>query len=264
MQQGNGPTWHGWPEEFRHPQTDAVRAFAEEQRELVTFHTWLQWLADRQLAEAQARALARGPADRPLPRSRRRRRAGRLGHLVRPRPRRPDRADRRAARLFQRERPGLGPRAALARRARGAQLRALSRVRSTPCVHHAGALRIDHAMSLFRLFWIAENFGAADGVYVRYPFHAMLKTLAAVSQARHTIIIGEDLGVVPEGFRAGDAEDRDPELSRLLLRKDRRRVLLSARSTIRARRSPASPSTTSTRSPAGGAATTSTCARRSA
>jgi 4-alpha-glucanotransferase len=68
-------------------------------------------------------------------------------------------------------------------------------------VRHAGALRIDHAMSLYRLFWIAEGFGAADGVYVRYPFQQMLRTLAEVSQARQTIVIGEDLGVVPPGFR---------------------------------------------------------------
>ena len=68
-------------------------------------------------------------------------------------------------------------------------------------VRYAGALRIDHAMSLYRLFWIAETFTAADGVYVRYPFHEMLKTLAAVSHARQTLIIGEDLGVVPSGFR---------------------------------------------------------------
>jgi 4-alpha-glucanotransferase len=66
---------------------------------------------------------------------------------------------------------------------------------------YSGAVRIDHAMSLFRLFWIAEGFGAAGGLYVRYPFHAMLRTLAGVSEARKTIIIGEDLGVVPEGFR---------------------------------------------------------------
>jgi 4-alpha-glucanotransferase len=60
VQAGNGATWHGWPEEFQHPGTDSVRAFAEEQAELVTFHSWLQWIADRQLGEAQARARAAG------------------------------------------------------------------------------------------------------------------------------------------------------------------------------------------------------------
>ena len=66
---------------------DSVRAFAEEQRELVTFHCWLQWLADRQLGEAQARAHRGRHAHRALSRSRRRRRAGRLGHLGGPRAR---------------------------------------------------------------------------------------------------------------------------------------------------------------------------------
>jgi len=68
-------------------------------------------------------------------------------------------------------------------------------------VHHSGALRIDHAMSLYRLFWIAQGLTASDGVYVRYPFGRMLSTLAKVSQARRSIVIGEDLGVVPPGFR---------------------------------------------------------------
>ena len=67
-------------------------------------------------------------------------------------------------------------------------------------LRHAGALRIDHAMSLYRLFWISQGFTAADGVYVRYPLAAMLKTLAEVSQARELIVIGEALGVVPKGF----------------------------------------------------------------
>ncbi len=60
VQAGNGPAWHGWPEEYAHPGSDAVRAFAEEQKDLVAFHTWLQWLADRQLSAAQARARAAG------------------------------------------------------------------------------------------------------------------------------------------------------------------------------------------------------------
>jgi 4-alpha-glucanotransferase len=68
-------------------------------------------------------------------------------------------------------------------------------------LRHAGAVRIDHAMSLYRLYWIASGFTAVDGVYVRYPFQAMLRVLAEVSNHRRSIVIGEDLGVVPDGFR---------------------------------------------------------------
>ena len=262
VQQGHGPSWHGWPEEFRHPQSDAVRAFAEEQRELVTFHTWLQWVADRQLGEAQARALHAGLriglyldlavgvapdgsatwSDRALVVP-----TARIGAP-------PD--------YFNEDGQdwGLAPLSPTGLVARNFEpyREALDAV-----VRHAGALRIDHAMSLYRLFWIAESFTAADGVYVRYPFHEMLKTLAAVSQARQTIIIGEDLGVVPEGFREAMQKTEIQSYRVFFFEKGERRFLLPARSTIRARRSPASASTTSTRSPAGGAGTTSTSATRS-
>jgi 4-alpha-glucanotransferase len=56
-------------------------------------------------------------------------------------------------------------------------------------------------MSLYRLFWIPESFTPADGAYVRYPFHDMLRSLAEISRKRRAIVIGEDLGVVPPGFR---------------------------------------------------------------
>ncbi len=68
-------------------------------------------------------------------------------------------------------------------------------------LRHAGALRIDHAMSLYRLFWIAEGFPAIEGAYVRYPFADMVRAFAELSQARQAIVIGEDLGIVPAGFR---------------------------------------------------------------
>ena len=200
VQLGNGPSWHGWPDEYSHPGTDAVRAFAEEQKELVAFHAWLQWLADRQLVAAKTRAheaglrigfyldLAVGVApdgsatwsDRDLTVP-----TARIGA--------PPDYFNEAGQDW-----GLAPLSPAALVARGFEP---YRESIDAALRHAGALRIDHAMSLFRLFWIAEGLMASDGVYVRYPFHDMLNVLASVSQARHAIVIGEDLGVVPSGFR---------------------------------------------------------------
>ncbi len=199
-QQGNGPAWHGWPDEFRHPATDSVRAFAEEQSELVTFHVWLQWLADRQLGAAQARARAAGL---------------RIGlYLDLAVGEAPDGSatwsDREIVVPTARigappdyfnaagQNWGLAPLSPAGLAARGfAPLRdALAAV-----LRHCGALRIDHAMSLYRLFWISDGLDTSEGVYVRYPFHRMLESIAEVSHACSAIIIGEDLGVVPPGFR---------------------------------------------------------------
>ena len=60
VERGHGATWHNWPEEFRHPADKAVAAFAADHGEAIAFHSWLQWLAERQLSAAQARAEAAG------------------------------------------------------------------------------------------------------------------------------------------------------------------------------------------------------------
>jgi 4-alpha-glucanotransferase len=65
----------------------------------------------------------------------------------------------------------------------------------------AGAVRIDHAMSLARLWLIPRGARPADGAYVRYPLSSLLRRIAEISHATRTIVIGEDLGVVPVGFR---------------------------------------------------------------
>jgi 4-alpha-glucanotransferase len=69
-------------------------------------------------------------------------------------------------------------------------------------MRHAGAVRIDHAMSLARLWLIPQGSPAIDGAYVRYPLSNLLARLAEASQASRCIVIGEDLGVVPAGFQA--------------------------------------------------------------
>jgi 4-alpha-glucanotransferase len=66
---------------------------------------------------------------------------------------------------------------------------------------HAGGIRIDHILGLQRLWVIPEGASAAEGVYLRYPMHRLIRILAEESQRYHAIVIGEDLGTVPEGFR---------------------------------------------------------------
>jgi len=71
-----------------------------------------------------------------------------------------------------------------------------------------GALRIDHAMSLMRLWWCPPGKTADHGAYVYYPFEEMIGILSLESQRNKCLIIGEDLGVVPEEFRVAMRERR--------------------------------------------------------
>ncbi len=68
-------------------------------------------------------------------------------------------------------------------------------------LRHAGAIRIDHVMSLHRLFWVPHGFAAADGVYVKYPKDELYAVVAIESQRHRSAVIGEDLGTVPGEVR---------------------------------------------------------------
>ncbi len=71
---------------------------------------------------------------------------------------------------------------------------------------NAGALRIDHAFSLQRLFWIPRGGGPRAGTYVVYPLDELRGVVALASVRERCVIVGEDLGTVPPGFRESMAE----------------------------------------------------------
>lgn len=196
----DGKPWQEWPEGFRHPDHPGVAEFARTHAARVEFFEFLQWQADRQLAAAQNRAQQRGLS------------VGIYRDLA-------VGADRSGADAWSDQEVivqdakvgcppdpfnmlgqdwGIPPLHPLAMRAqRYAPFIAMLRAN----MRHAGGLRIDHVMGLMHLFWIPCDGTPADGAYVQYPFEEMLAILALESQRHHCLIVGEDLGTVPEGFR---------------------------------------------------------------
>jgi len=200
VRRGIGTGWHAWPEEFQDPAGEAVSQFAREHQDEIEFLIWLQWVADRQLEQASKRLHAAGM---------------RIGlYLDLAVGTAPDGAATWSDRTLtvvgaeigappdmfnpEGQRWGLAPWSPSEIAAR--DFRPVRRSYEA-ILRHAGALRIDHAMSLYRLFWIPNGFPAGEGAYVLYPMPEVVRVLAEVSQGSRALIIGEDLGVVPEGFR---------------------------------------------------------------
>ncbi|MFN3077164.1 MAG: 4-alpha-glucanotransferase [Alphaproteobacteria bacterium] len=194
-----GRTWSMWPLTYQSADTPEVEAFAREHEDRVGYHLYLQWEADRQLALVSKRCAETGMA---------------IG-------------------LYQDLAVGVdtqgsdvwGNHQAFASARVGAppdQFNAKGQDWGTPPfnpmrleetayadfiavlranMRHAGALRIDHVMALQHLYWIPAQGEATAGAYVRYPFDDLLGIVALESHRHKCLVIGEDLGTVPTGFR---------------------------------------------------------------
>lgn len=194
----HGANWREWPEPFRDPLSRETLAFAEENAHEVDFHLWLQWIAEKQLDEAQAAARAGGM---------------RLGlYLDLAVGVRPDGADvwarpeafAHGVSLGAPPDPlapdgqswGLAPFSPEGLRKLG-YLPFLETLRSA--LKRAGVIRIDHVIGLMQAFWQPDS--GAPGGYVRYPLDTMLALVRLEARRTGAVVVGEDLGTVPEGLR---------------------------------------------------------------
>jgi 4-alpha-glucanotransferase len=185
--------WPAWPAELRRPESPAVARFAAAHTDRVRFHAWLQWLLDGQLAAA-----------------------GRDVRLMQDLPigvdpggadawawqdvlvtgatvgAPPDRYNRLGQDW------GLPPMAP--HRLRAARYEPfIQTIRAS--LRHAGGLRIDHVMGLFRLFWVPRGRSPVQGGYVRYPAADLLAIVALETHRAGAVVVGEDLGTVEAGVR---------------------------------------------------------------
>jgi len=196
----NRPWWE-WPEEWRQPdEARCARLRQGPHRGEIKFVEFVQWTADRQLGACQARAKSLGM---------------KVGLYL-------DVAVGVQSDGFD----AWNEQAAISRRlavgappdvlntagqdwglagfnAAGLEIKSFEPYREMlrASMRHAGAIRLDHVLGLKRLYLVPHGFTPDKGAYVQMPFEALLAATAQESVAHRCVVIGEDLGTVPEGFR---------------------------------------------------------------
>ncbi|GHE78069.1 4-alpha-glucanotransferase [Thalassotalea profundi] len=191
--------WSAWPEAYQQPSNAAVMEFQQLNAERINYFTYVQWLAHRQLKNVADTAKERG-----MP----------IGLYM-------DLAvgcDGSGVDIWSDKEMyvpgaavgappdamnvlgqdwGLTPINPVALQEQG-YLPLAKALRSN--MQYAGALRIDHILGLMRQYWVAPGMAADQGVYITFPFDDILRIIALESRRNNCVVIGEDLGTVPEGF----------------------------------------------------------------
>jgi 4-alpha-glucanotransferase len=201
----HGPDWRSWPASLRVVGSAEVAAERARLSGQALFHAWLQWLADGQLAAAQDAARAAGM------------RIGIIRDLAVGC--HPGGADAWAWQDVMVSGVGVGaPPDEFNQRGQDwnqppwhpLRLAAQGYAPLADLMHsalrHAGGLRVDHVMGLFRLWWVPSGMSPDQGTYVRYDHHAMVGVLAGQAVSADALAIGEDLGTVDPWIREYLAE----------------------------------------------------------
>ncbi|WP_174299916.1 4-alpha-glucanotransferase [Caulobacter sp. S45] len=192
--------WQGWPEAFHDPAGAAVAEFAARNAAEVGFHVFLQWLADLSLARAQAAAKDAGMAVGLIADLAVGMDAGGSHAWSRPDDLLHGLSVGAPPDLFQPAGQDWGLAAFSPAALRRSGYHAfLSTLRAA--MRHAGGVRIDHAMGLRRLWLTPQGARPTEGAYLQYPFEDMMRLIALESARARAIVVGEDLGTVPPGFR---------------------------------------------------------------
>ncbi|SDI31092.1 4-alpha-glucanotransferase [Pseudomonas flavescens] len=192
--------WRAWPEQYRDPGNEAVEQFCAGHQQEIDFHAFAQWLIARCLDRAQGSAREAGMS------------IGLIADLAVGADAAGSQAWARQAELLQAVSVGAPP-DILNRSGQNWGVSAFSpsglqrngfrayieMLRAN--LAHAGGMRIDHVMSMRRLWVIPEGADSGAGAYLNYPSRDLLRLLCLEAERHGALIIGEDLGTVPDGLR---------------------------------------------------------------